>query len=653
MSKRHCLLIGGTKMVERHLRSSVPADVEVVVLRSMEQAMRRMDQHPVQLLVFGPTMRRGLAMVGTLRRDRARLGVGLIVVYRDDQRADVQRHAEGDKVADAYIMQSKASRELGGAVTMTLARVESGLGVVSELLEELPMEALSPMTGDVSMLAAAAASASDATARVEDLEELGVIDVADIELVEDDGPDDGDSATQVLDLSDIEAALDDGDLIEIDDELMEIDDELMEIDGDLLEEDVLPSEMLQGDDLEEIGAFEGETETDLDQLSSTLIHDIASEEVLDLSSTTGDGADDEIEEIDMAELEELEEVEVGELEELEEVELEELALDDLEEIVTGEVELLDGDDVAEADTAAEQAAADQAAAAQAAAEQAAAEQAAAEQAAADKAAAEQAAAEQAAAEQAAADKAAAEQAAAEQAAAEQAAAEQAAADKAAADKAAADQAAADKAAADNAAADKAAADQAAADQAATDQAAAVVSAAADPVGGEGSPAGDTTSARRRARHQSSAQFMAENLSELGKMLTTLQAATDEISRLEGENLDLQDQIEALEAAGGANESALRIAAGEAALAVAHTATIDAQAKTVVAEAALAEAQGQIEASEARAVAAEARADELKSQVGDLRKAASRQSGAIAAASALLKQAAQHLSGPAVEPVDRS
>ncbi len=603
MSKRHCLLIGGTKMVERHLRSSVPADVEVVVLRSMEQAMRRMDQHPVQLLVFGPTMRRGLAMVGTLRRDRARLGVGLIVVYRDDQRADVQRHAEGDKVADAYIMQSKASRELGGAVTMTLARVESGLGVVSELLEELPMEALSPMTGDVSMLAAAAASASDATARVEDLEELGVIDVADIELVEDDGPDDGDSATQVLDLSDIEAALDDGDLIEIDDELMEIDDELMEIDGDLLEEDVLPSEMLQGDDLEEIGAFEGETETDLDQLSSTLIHDIASEEVLDLSSTTGDGADDEIEEIDMAELEELEEVEVGELEELEEVELEELALDDLEEIVTGEVELLDGDDVAEADTAAEQAAADQAAAAQAAAEQA--------------------------------------------------AAEQAAADKAAADKAAADQAAADKAAADNAAADKAAADQAAADQAATDQAAAVVSAAADPVGGEGSPAGDTTSARRRARHQSSAQFMAENLSELGKMLTTLQAATDEISRLEGENLDLQDQIEALEAAGGANESALRIAAGEAALAVAHTATIDAQAKTVVAEAALAEAQGQIEASEARAVAAEARADELKSQVGDLRKAASRQSGAIAAASALLKQAAQHLSGPAVEPVDRS
>ena len=633
MSKRHCLLIGGTKMVERHLRSSVPADVEVVVLRSMEQAMRRMDQHPVQLLVFGPTMRRGLAMVGTLRRDRARLGVGLIVVYRDDQRADVQRHAEGDKVADAYIMQSKASRELGGAVTMTLARVESGLGVVSELLEELPMEALSPMTGDVSMLAAAAASASDATARVEDLEELGVIDVADIELVEDDGPDDGDSATQVLDLSDIEAALDDGDLIEIDDELMEIDDELMEIDGDLLEEDVLPSEMLQGDDLEEIGAFEGETETDLDQLSSTLIHDIASEEVLDLSSTTGDGADDEIEEIDMAELEELEEVEVGELEELEEVELEELALDDLEEIVTGEVELLDGDDVAEADTAAEQAAADQAAAAQAAAEQA--------------------AAEQAAAEQAAADKAAAEQAAAEQAAAEQAAAEQAAADKAAADKAAADQAAADKAAADNAAADKAAADQAAADQAATDQAAAVVSAAADPVGGEGSPAGDTTSARRRARHQSSAQFMAENLSELGKMLTTLQAATDEISRLEGENLDLQDQIEALEAAGGANESALRIAAGEAALAVAHTATIDAQAKTVVAEAALAEAQGQIEASEARAVAAEARADELKSQVGDLRKAASRQSGAIAAASALLKQAAQHLSGPAVEPVDRS
>ena len=596
MSKRHCLLIGGTKMVERHLRSSVPADVEVVVLRSMEQAMRRMDQHPVQLLVFGPTMRRGLAMVGTLRRDRARLGVGLIVVYRDDQRADVQRHAEGDKVADAYIMQSKASRELGGAVTMTLARVESGLGVVSELLEELPMEALSPMTGDVSMLAAAAASASDATARVEDLEELGVIDVADIELVEDDGPDDGDSATQVLDLSDIEAALDDGDLIEIDDELMEID-------GDLLEEDVLPSEMLQGDDLEEIGAFEGETETDLDQLSSTLIHDIASEEVLDLSSTTGDGADDEIEEIDMAELEELEEVEVGELEELEEVELEELALDDLEEIVTGEVELLDGDDVAEADTAAEQAAADQAAAAQAAAEQA--------------------------------------------------AAEQAAADKAAADKAAADQAAADKAAADNAAADKAAADQAAADQAATDQAAAVVSAAADPVGGEGSPAGDTTSARRRARHQSSAQFMAENLSELGKMLTTLQAATDEISRLEGENLDLQDQIEALEAAGGANESALRIAAGEAALAVAHTATIDAQAKTVVAEAALAEAQGQIEASEARAVAAEARADELKSQVGDLRKAASRQSGAIAAASALLKQAAQHLSGPAVEPVDRS
>jgi len=155
MSQSEVLLVGGTKMVERHLRKALPEGTSLKVLRTMEQAIRRMAEQPTDLLVLGPSMRRSLAMVTTIRRDSDQ-SLGLVVVYRDDQRENVKRHLEGRYTADAYVMQSKVSKEIGNALEKALAATrESMVTAIDELheieeLEELPVEAVSNVTSDLS-----------------------------------------------------------------------------------------------------------------------------------------------------------------------------------------------------------------------------------------------------------------------------------------------------------------------------------------------------------------------------------------------------------------------------------------------------------------------------------------------------------------------
>ena len=194
MAQRTALLLGGTKMVERHLRRALPADVDMIEMRTIEAAMRRLEDDSVAILVFGPTLRRSLALVTTLRSDPRTSRVPLVVVYRDDQRSDVDRHLAGRYKADAYVIQSRAQRELEAAIGAAMAAPRSDLGMPSELLDALPLAAVSALTQDITQFAQAAAGGQPA---IETTLELDAFD-----LVEEAGDDSSDSATQMLDVSD-------------------------------------------------------------------------------------------------------------------------------------------------------------------------------------------------------------------------------------------------------------------------------------------------------------------------------------------------------------------------------------------------------------------------------------------------------------------
>lgn len=194
MAQRTALLLGGTKMVERHLRRALPAYVDMIEMRTIEAAMRRLEDDSVAILVFGPTLRRSLALVTTLRSDPRSARVPLVVVYRDDQRSDVERHLEGRYKADAYVIQSRAQRELEAAIGAAMSAPRSDLGMPSEQLDALPLAAVSALTQDITQFAQAAASSKP---KVETTLELDAMD-----LVEESGGDPSESATQMLDVLD-------------------------------------------------------------------------------------------------------------------------------------------------------------------------------------------------------------------------------------------------------------------------------------------------------------------------------------------------------------------------------------------------------------------------------------------------------------------
>ncbi|MSP91683.1 MAG: hypothetical protein EXR79_07750 [Myxococcales bacterium] len=114
MTQPIALLAGGTKILERALQTTLP--VELAVVGTIEEAAKIMGERPVGLVVLGPTLRRALAMVATLRRE-GQTWPRLLVVYRDDQRDEVKRHQRGKVVADGYVALSRIAKELGPVAT--------------------------------------------------------------------------------------------------------------------------------------------------------------------------------------------------------------------------------------------------------------------------------------------------------------------------------------------------------------------------------------------------------------------------------------------------------------------------------------------------------------------------------------------------------
>jgi hypothetical protein len=107
----------------------------LVSVATIEEAAKILGERPTRVIVLGPTLRRALATVTTLRRE-GQTDPRLMVVYRDDQRDEVKRHQKGRQVADSYIAQSRIQREVGPALALML-------GNSSETsLEEISADAL-------------------------------------------------------------------------------------------------------------------------------------------------------------------------------------------------------------------------------------------------------------------------------------------------------------------------------------------------------------------------------------------------------------------------------------------------------------------------------------------------------------------------------
>ncbi|MBI5608627.1 MAG: hypothetical protein HY902_07075 [Deltaproteobacteria bacterium] len=119
MSEAIILLVGGTKVLERELQNA--ANLPLISVATMEEGVKIMTEKPTAAIILGPTLRRALAMVSTLRRE-GQSEPKLMVVYRDDQRDEVKRHQRGKSVADSYIAQSRIQREVGPGLRELLAQ---------------------------------------------------------------------------------------------------------------------------------------------------------------------------------------------------------------------------------------------------------------------------------------------------------------------------------------------------------------------------------------------------------------------------------------------------------------------------------------------------------------------------------------------------
>lgn len=161
MSEAIALLVGGTKVLERELQNHLP--MPLVSVATIEEAAKILGERPTRVIVLGPTLRRALATVTTLRRE-GQTDPRLMVVYRDDQRDEVKRHQKGRQVADSYIAQSRIQREVGPALALMLGNSsESSLEEISAdalTSEEIAAEDVPPPvnTADLGPLDAATLS---------------------------------------------------------------------------------------------------------------------------------------------------------------------------------------------------------------------------------------------------------------------------------------------------------------------------------------------------------------------------------------------------------------------------------------------------------------------------------------------------------------
>jgi hypothetical protein len=233
------VLVGGTSLMERDLRSASTAGLQV--FGALEDAKALLDAGQVQVLVLGPTVRRPHAAVQTLRQ--AGPLPKLILVYRDQDRDEVRRHQKAAHAADRYLPQSKVAKELAELTREVLRELTSAAASdnttapavpqpeppqLPELLPELLPEDLEVLDDGEFVEELSAQSMEE----LEELEELQAEELAlesleqdeeellleDGDVLADDLEDDattsllaapaGDNATQSLDIIDIVEVLD-------------------------------------------------------------------------------------------------------------------------------------------------------------------------------------------------------------------------------------------------------------------------------------------------------------------------------------------------------------------------------------------------------------------------------------------------------------
>ena len=146
MSQSVALLVGGTKVLEKALQLALPS-ARHVVAATMEEATASLGSGEVRLLIIGPTMRRGLQAVTTLRQGGS-TDPKILVVYRDDQRDEVKRHQKTKAIADRYVVQSRIGKELNEAATVLWSDAPGGAdfdAIEEDDLEEIGKEAVEEM----------------------------------------------------------------------------------------------------------------------------------------------------------------------------------------------------------------------------------------------------------------------------------------------------------------------------------------------------------------------------------------------------------------------------------------------------------------------------------------------------------------------------
>ena len=126
-----CLILGGTSVLERTIQTVL--GTAPIVVGSVEDVTAQLAKTPDAVVVLGPAYRRALAAVGQIRPE-GQTQPPILVVYRDDQKDEVKRHQRGKTIADKYVLQSRANKDLEPALKALWAAEVEEIDAV-ELLE--------------------------------------------------------------------------------------------------------------------------------------------------------------------------------------------------------------------------------------------------------------------------------------------------------------------------------------------------------------------------------------------------------------------------------------------------------------------------------------------------------------------------------------
>ncbi len=130
---QNSLILGGTSVLERLIQAAL--GTAPIVVGSVEEVTAQLEKHPDAVVILGPTFRRSLAAVGQIRPE-GKTQPSIVVIFRDDQKDEVKRHQKGKAVADKYVQQSRASKDLEPALKSLGSAADVEEIEVIELIED-------------------------------------------------------------------------------------------------------------------------------------------------------------------------------------------------------------------------------------------------------------------------------------------------------------------------------------------------------------------------------------------------------------------------------------------------------------------------------------------------------------------------------------